>query len=84
MSSGAGTIGRLTNIIVVSVIIKFLMNDVFLNLKFLLLFSGDLAVCPAQNHPEVVGIVPNGETALGCAACWGAASNGPQFQGLKV
>lgn len=60
------------------------MDDVFFDFKFLLLLSRDLSVCSAQDHPKVVGIIPNGETALGRSACHEAASHGPPFQGLKV
>lgn len=62
--------GSLTNVIVIGVLIKVLVKDIFFNFKFLLLFSRDLPVCPAQDHLKFVRR-PEGEMALehgfGCA-----------------
>jgi hypothetical protein len=59
----------LTNIIVISVIIKFLMDDVFFYFKFLFLLSRNLSVCSAQDHLKVVESKPKREIALECSCC---------------
>lgn len=45
------------------------MNDVFFDFKFLLFHSRFHPVCSAQDHLEVVGRVPDRETALGRSSC---------------
>lgn len=79
---GAGSLSPLTDVVVVSVVIKLLMGDVFFYFEFLLLLSGDHSVGSAQDHLEVVGRVPDGETAL-CPACCEAPSNRPGLKALQ-
>lgn len=61
--AAAGRARHLTYVIVVSVIIEFLMDDVFFYFKRLLFLSRDQPVRPAQDHLEMVGRIPDGETA---------------------
>lgn len=69
--AAAGRARHLTYVIVVSVIIEFLMDDVFFYFKRLLLLSRDQPVRPAQDHLEMVGRIPDGETARGCSSLMG-------------
>lgn len=53
------------------------MDDVFFYFKFLLFLSRDQPVCSAQDHPKVVGRVPNGETVLGSSSCCEVSADPP-------
>lgn len=59
------------------------MDDVFFYFKYLLFLSRDRLVRSAQDHLNVVGRKPNGETTLGHSACCEVSSNGPGFEALE-